>query len=51
MGGGGGGGGRDWSQEDGGGEKQKCKIHEPSQNSYTQHIVFVTIYISKKKDH
>ena len=25
--------------------------HEPSQNSCTQHIVFVTIYISKQKDH
>ena len=25
--------------------------HEPSQNSCTQHIVFVTIYIYKKKDH
>ena len=25
--------------------------HEPSQNSFTQHIVFVTIYISKQKAH
>ena len=25
--------------------------HEPSQNSCTQHIAFVTIYISKEKDH
>ena len=35
-----------------GGEKQKCNNykHEPSQNSCTQHI-FVTIYISKQKDH
>ena len=33
----------------GGGVKQNYK-HEPSQNSCTQHIAFVTIYISKEKD-
>ena len=32
---------------EGGSKKNK---HEPSQNSCTQHIVFVTIYISKEKD-
>ena len=32
----------------GGGAKVLNYKHEPSQNSCTQHIVFVTIYISKE---